>query len=161
LAGEVERIMRMVDGVLLLVDAKEGPMPQTKFVLRKAIQAGHKIIVVVNKIYKPDARPLWALDKTFDLFVELGASDEQANFPVIYAAGSLGKAGDKPDLSEMVGVEPLFHSIIKYIPGPTIHEETPLQMLTVNLVYDNYKGKIAVGRLYAGTLKKKFPCRAT
>lgn len=152
--GEVERIMRMVDGVLLLVDAKEGPMPQTKFVLRKAIQAGHKIIVVVNKIDRPDARPLWALDKTFDLFVELGASEEQANFPVIYAAGSLGKAGYEPNLSEMTDVEPLFQTILKYIPGPSIHDDTPLQMLTVNLVYDNYKGKIAVGRLYAGTLKK-------
>ncbi len=152
--GEVERIMRMVDGILLLVDAKEGPMPQTKFVLRKAIQAGHKIIVVVNKIDKPDARPLWALDKTFDLFVELGASEEQANFPVIYAAGSLGKAGYEPDLAEMKDVEPLFHTILKYIPGPSIHDETPLQMLTVNLIYDNYKGKIAIGRLYAGTLKK-------
>ncbi len=152
--GEVERIMRMVDGILLLVDAKEGPMPQTKFVLRKAIQAGHKIIVVVNKIDKPDARPLWALDKTFDLFVELGASEEQANFPIIYAAGSLGKAGLEPDLTEMKDIEPLFHTILKYIPGPTIHDDTPLQMLTVNLVYDNYKGKIAVGRLYAGTLTK-------
>ena len=79
--GEVERIMRMVDGALLLIDAKEGPMPQTKFVLKKAIQAGHKIIVVINKIDKPDARPVWALDRTFDLFVELGASDEQINFP--------------------------------------------------------------------------------
>jgi len=152
--GEVERIMRMVDGVLLLVDAKEGPMPQTKFVLRKAIQAGHKIIVVINKIDKPGARPVWALDQTFDLFIELGASDEQANFPVIYAAGAQGKAGLTPDLSEMTSIEPLFNTILKYIPGPSIHEETPLQMLSVNLVYDNYKGKIAVGRLYAGTLKK-------
>ncbi|MEK7089639.1 MAG: GTP-binding protein, partial [Patescibacteria group bacterium] len=99
--GEVERIMRMVDGVLLLVDAKEGPMPQTKFVLRKAIQAGHKVIVVVNKIDKPDARPMWALDQTFDLFIELGASDDQSNFPVIYAAGSQGKAGLVPELDSM------------------------------------------------------------
>src|SRR3989338_5430723 len=91
--GEVERIMRMVDGVLLLVDAKEGPMPQTKFVLRKAIQAGHKAIVVVNKIDKPHARPDWALNETFDLFVELGATDEQANFPVVYASAMEGKAG--------------------------------------------------------------------
>lgn len=152
--GEVERIMRMVDGVLLLVDAKEGPMPQTKFVLRKAIQAGHKVIVVINKIDKEGARPMWALDQTFDLFIELGASDAQANFPVIYAAGSQGKAGLSADLSEMTSVEPLFHAIVKYIPGPSVHDETPLQMLTVNLIYDNYKGKIAVGRLYAGTLKK-------
>ncbi len=152
--GEVERIMRMVDGVLLLVDAKEGPMPQTKFVLRKAIQAGHKVIVVVNKIDKPDARPMWALDQTFDLFIELGASDEQSNFPVIYAAGAQGKAGLTADLSTMTDVVPLFDAIVKYIPGPKISETNPLQMLTVSLFYDNYKGKIAVGRLYAGTLKK-------
>ena len=152
--GEVERIMRMVDGVLLLVDAKEGPMPQTKFVLRKAIQAGHKVIVVINKIDKPDARPMWALDQTFDLFIELGASDEQSNFPVIYAAGAQGKAGHAPELDEMKDVEPLFESIMKHIPGPTISETNPLQMLTVSLFYDNYKGKIAVGRLYSGELKK-------
>src|SRR5882672_7179323 len=85
--GEVERIMRMVDGVLLVVDAKEGPMPQTKFVLRKAIQAGHKVIVVINKVDKPDARPEWALNATFDLFFELGASEEQVEFPVVYASG--------------------------------------------------------------------------
>ncbi|MFA6407231.1 MAG: translational GTPase TypA [Candidatus Paceibacterota bacterium] len=152
--GEVERIMRMVDGVLLLVDAKEGPMPQTKFVLRKAIQAGHKVIVVVNKIDKSGARPLWALDQTFDLFIELGASDEQANFPVIYAAGVQGKAGVVPELDSMTDVIPLFDAIIKYIPGPKISETNPLQMLTVSLFYDNYKGKIAIGRLYSGVLKK-------
>lgn len=152
--GEVERIMRMVDGVLLVVDAKEGPMPQTKFVLRKAIQAGHKIIVVVNKIDKPDARPEWALNQTFDLFIELGASDEQANFPVIYASGVQGKAGEVPDLSAMTTIEPLFKKIVAYIPAPGGEASAPLQMLSVNLAYDNYKGKIAIGRLYAGTLKK-------
>jgi GTP-binding protein len=99
--GEVERIMRMVDGAILLVDAKEGPMPQTKFVLRKAIQAGHKIIVVINKIDKPDARLDWVLNKTFDLFVELGATDEQTDFTVIYASGVQGKAGLENDLSKM------------------------------------------------------------
>ena len=152
--GEVERIMRMVDGVLLLVDAKEGPMPQTKFVLRKAIQAGHKVIVVVNKIDKPDARPMWALDQTFDLFIELGASDEQSNFPVIYAAGAQGKAGLTPELETMKDVDVLFEAIVKHIPGPKISEVNPLQMLTVSLFYDNYKGKIAIGRLYSGSLKK-------
>ncbi len=91
--GEVERIMRMVDGVLLLVDAKEGPMPQTKFVLRKAIQAGHKVVVVINKIDKPDARAEWALNATYDLFFELDATEEQIDFPVIYAAAREGKAG--------------------------------------------------------------------
>ena len=152
--GEVERIMRMVDGVLLLIDAKEGPMPQTKFVLKNAIKAGHKIIVVINKIDKPGARSMWALDRTFDLFVELGASDAQADFPVIYASGIAGKAGLEHDIATMENVKPLFDAIVKYIPPPVVNTEESLQMLTVNLAYDNYKGKIAIGRLYAGTLKK-------
>jgi GTP-binding protein len=152
--GEVERIMRMVDGVLLLVDAKEGPMPQTKFVLRKAIQAGHKIIVVINKIDKPDARPEWALSATFDLFFELGASEEQVEFPVVYAAGAQGKAGLVNDLSGMKDIEPVFETIVKYIPAPKPSGTDTLQMLTVNLAYDNYKGKVAIGRLYSGVLKK-------
>ncbi|TSC81144.1 MAG: GTP-binding protein, partial [Parcubacteria group bacterium Gr01-1014_19] len=155
--GEVERIMRMVDGVLLVVDAKEGPMPQTKFVLRKAIQAGHKAIVVINKIDKPGARPEWTLNATFDLFVELGANDDQANFPVIYASGVQGKAGLEADLEKMKDIEPVFDSVVKYIPAPKINEGKPLQMLTVNLSYDNYKGKIAVGRVYSGVLQKGVP----
>ncbi len=153
--GEVERIMRMVDGVLLLVDAKEGPMPQTKFVLRKAIQAGHKVIVVINKIDKPDARPEWALNATYDLFFELDASEEQIEFPVIYAAAREGKAGLDKDLSAMKDIEPVFEAIIKYIPAPKLSDHPDvLQFLAVNLAYDNYKGKIAVGRLYSGTLRK-------
>ncbi len=152
--GEVERIMRMVDGVLLVVDAKEGPMPQTKFVLRKAIQAGHRAIVVINKIDKPGARPNWTLNQTFDLFIELGATDEQTNFPVIYASGMQGKAGLDPHLEKMQNIQPLFETIVEYIPAPQIDTEAPLQMLTVNLTSDNYKGKIAIGRLYSGVLKK-------
>ena len=152
--GEVERIMRMVDGVLLLIDAKEGPMPQTKFVLRKAVQAGHKIIVVINKIDKDGARPTWALNATLDLFFELGATEEQIDFPVIYAAAVQGKAGLTPKLEEMTNVEPIFATIVKYIPPPLKGELDTTQMLTVNLMNDNYKGKIAVGRLYSGTLKK-------
>ncbi len=152
--GEVERIMSMVDGVLLVVDAKEGPMPQTKFVLRKAIQAGHKAIVVINKIDKTGARPEWALNQTFDLFIELGASDEQANFPVVYASGVQGKAGLDSDLSKMATIQPLFDKIVEYIPAPTADASKPLQMLTVNLTHDNYKGKLAIGRLCAGTMKK-------
>jgi GTP-binding protein len=151
--GEVERIMRMVDGVLLLVDAKEGPMPQTKFVLKKAIEAGHKIVVVVNKIDKPDARIEWVVDKTFDLFVSLGASDEQTDFPIIYASAKQGKAGFDPDLSKMTDIKPVFGTIIKVVPEPKT-SDAKLQFLTVSLAYDNYIGKIAVGRLYAGTLKK-------
>jgi len=152
--GEVERIMRMVDGALLLVDAKEGPMPQTKFVLRKAIQAGHKMIVVINKIDKPGARPAWALSATYDLFIELGATEEQIEFPVIYAAAIQGKAGKTPQLEEMKDVQPLFDTILETIDPPKVDVNKPLQMLTVNLAYDNYKGKIAIGTLLAGTLKK-------
>src|SRR5688572_26809107 len=152
--GEVERIMRMVDGAILLVDAKEGPMPQTKFVLRKAIQAGHKIIVVINKIDKPEARVEWVLNKTFDLFVELGASDEQTDFSVVYASGVQGKAGYEPDLSKMTDISPVFETIMKVIPVAKADAAAPLQMLTVNLSYDNFKGKIVVGRLYAGSIKK-------
>lgn len=152
--GEVERIMRMVDGVLLLVDAKEGPMPQTKFVLKKAIEAGHPAIVVINKIDKPGARTDWALNQTFDLFVELGASDEQADFTVLYASGMQGKAGKEDDLSKMTDVMPVFDAIMEVIPAPKVDESAPLQMLTVNLEYDNYKGKMAIGRVYSGTLKR-------
>jgi GTP-binding protein len=152
--GEVERIMRMVDGVLLLVDAKEGPMPQTKFVLKKAIEAGHRIVVVISKIDKPGARPEWALDATYDLFFDLGASEEQIEFPVVYASAVQGKAGLTKELSEMKDIRPIFEEIIKHIPAPAVDASAPLQMLTVNLAYDNYKGKIAVGRLYSGKLSK-------
>jgi GTP-binding protein len=152
--GEVERIMSMVDGVLLLVDAKEGPMPQTRFVLKKAIEAGHKVILVINKIDKPHARPEVVLNLTFDLFIELGASDEQANFPVIYAAGLQGKAGPVPDLNTMKNIEPVFEKIVEVIPEFSVDPAKPLQMLTINLAYDNYKGKIAIGRIYSGSLRK-------
>ncbi|MBI1960753.1 MAG: GTP-binding protein, partial [Candidatus Liptonbacteria bacterium] len=152
--GEVERIMRMVDGVLLLVDAKEGPMPQTKFVLQKAIQAGHKIIVVISKIDKPDARPEWALNATYDLFFELGASEAQIEFPVVYAAAYQGKAGMTKELGAMKNIAPVFDAIVKYIPAPAADTSKPLQMLVVNLAYDTYKGKMAIGRLYAGVMKR-------
>ncbi len=155
--GEVERIMRMVDGALLLIDAKEGPMPQTKFVLKKAIQAGLRIIVVVNKIDKPAARPDWALDRTFDLFVELGATPEQLDFPVLYASGIQGKAGLENNIEVMTNIVPVFDAIVKHIPAPQADITAPLQMLTVNLAYDNYKGKIAIGRLYGGVLRKGSP----
>ena len=158
--GEVERIMRMVDGVLLLVDAKEGPMPQTKFVLRKAIQAGHKIVVVVNKIDKPDARAEWALNATYDLFFELDATEEQIDFPVIYAAAREGKAGLENDLSKMTDISAVFETIVSYLPPPKKGELETLQFLTVNLAYDNYKGKIAIGRLYSGEAQKEYDHRA-
>lgn len=152
--GEVERIMRMVDGAILLVDAKEGPMPQTKFVLRKAIEAGHKIIVVINKIDKPDARPEWVLNAVYDLFIDLGATETQIEFPVIYASGVQGKAGKTADLQSMEDIEPVFKSIIDYIPSPEARTEEPLQALVANIQYDNYKGRMAIARIYAGSVKK-------
>lgn len=150
--GEVERIMRMVDGAALLVDAKEGPMPQTKFVLRKAIEAGLKIILVINKIDKPDARPEWVLNAVYDLFIDLGATDDQIEFPVIYASGVQGKAGDKPDLDSMTDIEPVFKKIVEYIPEPKADTASPLQMLVANIQYDNYKGRMAIGRIYSGKI---------
>lgn len=151
--GEVERIMNLVDGVLLLVDAKEGPMPQTRFVLKKAIEAGHRIILVINKVDKPDARPDWVLNQTFDLFVTLGASDAQTDFPVVYASAKQGKAGLTEDLSTMTDVRPLFETILKEIPAPTNDSEGPLQVSVANVGYDNYKGKTAMGRVVRGVFR--------
>ncbi|MFH0873396.1 MAG: translational GTPase TypA [Candidatus Komeilibacteria bacterium] len=151
--GEVERIMSLVDGVLLLVDAKDGPMPQTKFVLSKALQAGHKVIVVINKIDLSEARPQWVLNQTFDLFVELGANDDQVEFPVIYASATAGKAGLEAHLERLKDVQPVFDAVIKYIPAPKVGTD-PMQMLVVNIAYDNFKGQIAIGRLLSGTLKQ-------
>lgn len=152
--GEVERVLKMADGVLLLVDAKEGPMPQTRFVLKKALKLGHKVIVVVNKIDKPDARIPYVLDKTLELFLELGASDEIANFPVVYAAARMGLAGNEADLSKMTDISPIFDAILKNIPEPTGDVAAPLQLLVVSTVNDSYKGKIAIGRIHNGTVKQ-------
>lgn len=151
--GEVERIMNLVDGALLLVDAKEGPMPQTRFVLKKAIQAGHRIIVVINKIDKPDARPDWVLNQIFDLFVALGASDAQTDFPVVYASAKQGKAGMENDLGKMTGIKPLFDTILKEIPEPKADGSGPLQVSVANISYDNYKGKMAIGRVVRGVFR--------
>jgi GTP-binding protein len=149
--GEVERVMNMVDGVLLLVDAAEGPMPQTRFVLRKALEMGHKAIVVINKVDRKDAQPEDTLNKTFDLFIELGASEEQANFPIIYANALTQQAGTSADLSP--DYQPLFESIIQHIPAPKVDAAAPLQMLVANQTYDDYKGIIAIGRIFAGKIK--------
>ncbi|MFN5058749.1 MAG: translational GTPase TypA [Chloroflexota bacterium] len=151
--GEVERVMNMVDGVLLLVDAVDGPMPQTRFVLRKALQAGHKAIVVVNKIDRPNARPQWVVNETFDLFVELGATDEQADFAVIYASAINGISGtDHENLQDTL--EPLFDAIIERIPAPDVAVEEPVQMLVTNTFFDDYRGKIMMGRIRRGSLNK-------
>lgn len=151
--GEVERVLKMADGCLLLVDAKEGPMPQTRFVLKKALQLGHRVIVVINKVDKPDARIPFVLDKTLELFLELGANDEVADFPVVFASAKNGKAGLEADLEKMVDISPVFESILKYIPEPSGDKEKPLQMLVVSTIPDNYKGKIGIGRIYNGSIK--------
>ena len=150
--GEVERVLSMADGALLLVDAKEGPMPQTRFVLREALKQHLKIIVVINKIDKKGARPDWVHGKTFDLFVELGAKEEEAFFPVIFASGRDGKAGPEPDLTKMTDITPLFDMILKEIPAPKINSDKPLQMLVSNIGYDNYKGRIAIGKIHSGSI---------
>ncbi|MBU2566918.1 translational GTPase TypA [Patescibacteria group bacterium] len=150
--GEVERVLKMADGCLLLVDAQEGPMPQTRFVLKKALALNHPIIVVINKIDKPASRIDYVLDKTLDLFLELGASDEVADFPVVYAVAKQGKAGLEPDIDKMTDITPIFDKIISCIPEPKGDPNKPLQMLVVSTNYDNYKGKIAIGRIYNGTL---------
>jgi GTP-binding protein len=149
--GEVERVLNMVDGVLLLVDAAEGPMAQTRFVLKKALQMGHKAIVVVNKVDRKDAEPARVLNDTFDLFIELGATDEQANFPVVYAIATTQQAGLTPQVGP--DLMPLFEAILSHIPAPKVDPEAPLQMLVTNLGYDDYRGVTAVGRVFAGTIK--------
>jgi GTP-binding protein len=152
--GEVERIMNLVNGCLLLVDAKEGPMPQTKFVLKKALEAGHRVILVINKIDKKDARVAWVLNKTFDLFIDLGATDEQAHFPVLYASAINGVAGLESDIAKMTDIAPILDSVVEYIPGPSGDKSLPLQIQVVNIFYDNYKGRIAVGRVVNGAVKQ-------
>jgi len=150
--GEVERVLNMVDGVLLLVDAVEGPMPQTRFVLRKALEKGHKVIVVINKVDRPASRPDFVIDATFDLFIDLGAEEEQADFPVIYTIALEGKAGTDPD-SLNDDLTALFDAIIEHVPPPEIDAEGPTQLLVTTLEYSKYVGKIAVGRLRSGSIK--------
>src|SRR5512139_299912 len=149
--GEVERVMNMVDGVLLLVDAAEGPMPQTRFVLKKALEMGHRAIVVINKVDRKDAEPVRVLNQTFDLFIELGATDEQADFPIIYANAITAQAGLSPKLGP--DLQPLFEAILRHIPGPRVDPDAPLQMLVTTLGYDDYRGVTAVGRIFAGQIQ--------
>ncbi len=149
--GEVERVMNMVDGVLLLVDAAEGPMPQTRFVLKKALEMGRRAVVVVNKVDRKDAEPTRALNQTFDLFIELGANDEQADFPVIYTNAVTGQAGTTPDLGP--DLQPLFQAILRHIPAPQVDVDAPLQILVTTIGYDDYQGTTAVGRIFAGRVR--------
>ncbi|WP_297881680.1 translational GTPase TypA [uncultured Campylobacter sp.] len=151
--GEVERVLKMVDGVLLLVDAQEGVMPQTKFVVKKALSLGLRPIVVVNKIDKPAADPDRVVNEIFDLFVALDANDEQLEFPVIYAAAKNGYA--KYDLSdESADMKPLFETIISHVPTPSGSDDNPLQLQVFTLDYDNYVGKIGIARIFNGTINK-------
>lgn len=163
--GEVERVLKMADGVLLLIDAKEGPMPQTKFVLKKALEMKHKVIVVINKVDKVTLRSPngdlkidkpaidKVINKTFDLFLELGADEQTAYFPTIYSSGKHGKAGLEPDLSKMDDISPVFDAVLKHIPAPKIESEKPLQLLITSTIYDNFKGRIATGRVHSGSIK--------
>ncbi len=149
--GEVERILQMVDGVVLLVDAFEGCMPQTRFVLKKALNLGKKVVVVVNKIDRPTARPEEVLDEVLDLFIDLEADEDQLEFPVVYASGRDGYAGYKPDQLTK-DLRPLFETILKEIPAPRLDEESPLQLLISNIEADEYVGRIGVGRVERGEI---------
>ncbi|MFC5703624.1 translational GTPase TypA [Cohnella faecalis] len=154
--GEVERIMKMVDGVLLVVDAFEGCMPQTKFVLRKALEAGLTPVVVVNKVDRPAARPLEVIDEVLELFIELEANDAQLEFPVVYASGLNGIAGMSPDA---IGdtMEDLYETILKHIPSPTENPDEPLQFLVTLLDYNEYLGRIPIGRVNRGRIRQGQP----
>ena len=150
--GEVERILKMVNGVLLLVDAAEGPMPQTRFVLQKALELGHKVIVVVNKIDKPDARIHEVMDEVLELLLDLNATDEQFNSPTVFCSGRHGTAAYGPD-DHGTDLVPLFETIVNYIPAPEGDETAPLQLLVSSIDYNEYVGRIAVGRVERGTIK--------
>jgi GTP-binding protein len=164
--GEVERTLKMADGVLLLVDAKEGPMPQTKFVLKKALELGHKAIVVINKVDKSDAQVDEVVNKTFDLFVSLHATDAQLDFPILYASARNGVASDHLDnvktaltsgsvlSDEKHNIVPLFEAIIKHIPAPEVFPDDPFALLVLALRSDNYKGKIGIGKIQSGKVTK-------
>ncbi|HGO8805319.1 TPA: translational GTPase TypA [Neisseria meningitidis] len=150
--GEVERVLGMVDCVVLLVDAQEGPMPQTRFVTKKALALGLKPIVVINKIDKPSARPSWVIDQTFELFDNLGATDEQLDFPIVYASGLSGFA-KLEETDESSDMRPLFDTILKHTPAPSGSADEPLQLQISQLDYDNYTGRLGIGRILNGRIK--------
>lgn len=150
--GEVERVLSMVDSVLLLVDAVEGPMPQTRFVTKKALALGLKPIVVINKVDRPGARIDWVINQTFDLFDKLGATDEQLDFPIVYASGLNGYAGLTPDVREG-DMRPLFEAVLEHVPVRPADPSAPLQLQITSLDYSSYVGRIGVGRITRGTIK--------
>jgi GTP-binding protein len=154
--GEVERVLSMVDSVLLLVDAVEGPMPQTRFVTQKALARGLKPIVVINKVDRPAARPEWALDQTFDLFDRLGATDEQLDFPVVYASGLGGFSGLTPDVREG-NMDPLLQTVVDFVHPPQVELEDPFQLQVSQLDYNSYVGVIGIGRIARGRVKNNTP----
>jgi GTP-binding protein len=154
--GEVERVLSMVDSVVLLVDAVDGPMPQTRFVTKKALERGLRPLVVINKIDRPGSRPDWVVDQTFDLFDNLGASDEQLDFPVVYASALNGFAGDSADVSDG-DMTPLFQRIVEHTPVPPVDMDGPFQMQISQLDYSSYVGQIGIGRIQRGTVKKNMP----
>ena len=151
--GEVERILKMVNGVILLVDAAEGPMPQTRFVLSRALELGHRVIVVVNKIDRPDARIHEVIDETLELLMDLNATDEQLDSPMLFCSGRNGTASYSPDVPG-TDLEPLFKTIIDYIPAPEMDESKPFQMLVSSIDYNEYVGRIAIGRIERGRIKQ-------
>lgn len=150
--GEVERVLTLADGCLLLVDAKEGPMPQTRFVLKKALERKLAIIVVINKIDKPGARLEWVHDKTLELFLELGATDEIADFPVLYAIAKQGTAATTPDLASQQDITPIFEAILAHVPAPHGDSSRPLQFLATTITGDSFRGRVATGRIANGTI---------
>lgn len=151
--GEVERILKMVNGVILLVDAAEGPMPQTRFVLSKALELGHKVIVVVNKIDRPDQRIHEVVDEVLELLLDLNATDEQFESPTLFCSGRQGTASYSPDTAG-TDLTPLFETIVNYIPGPEAEVEKPFQMLVSSIDYSEFVGRIAIGRIERGTIKQ-------
>jgi len=151
--GEVERILKMVNGVILLVDAAEGPMPQTRFVLSKALELGHKVIVVVNKIDRPDQRIHEVMDEVLELLLDLNATDEQFESPTLFCSGRQGTASYSPDVPG-TDLKPLFDTIVDYIPGPEADAEAPFQMLVSAIDYNDFVGRIAIGRIERGTVKQ-------
>ena len=156
--GEVERVLSMVDSVLLLVDAMDGPMPQTRFVTQKAFDMGLHPIVVINKIDRPGARADWVLNETFDLFDRLGATDEQLDFPIVYASGLNGYAGDNPDIRSG-DMTPLFEAIVTHVPPPSVDRDAPFRMQISSLDYSSYTGVIGIGRIERGSISSNTPVK--
>jgi GTP-binding protein len=155
--GEVERVLSLVDGALLLVDASEGPLPQTRFVVSKALARNLPFVLVINKVDRSDARPEEVLNEVYDLFIDLEATEDQLEFPVLYAIAKEGRTGTSPEaLSD--NLEPLFDALLKTIPPPTFNEGEPLQLLVAQLEYDNYVGRLAIGRVWNGEIRAREKC---